>query len=71
MLDEMPKIKLKAVRVNAGLDQKKAANLLGISVSTLQSYESGNTYPDIVVVQKMEKVYHFPWTHIIFDKNNG
>ena len=41
----MPKIKLNAARVNAGLTQKEAAEKLGISVSTLKNWESGKTFP--------------------------
>lgn len=54
------KISLAAARVNAGLSQKEAAELLGVSRSTLQNYEAGKTVPSWDVVMKIETVYHFP-----------
>ena len=36
---KVPKITLKAARVNAGLTQKEAAKKIGISYQTLSDYE--------------------------------
>ena len=41
----MFKITLKAARVNVGLTQKQAADLLGISNKTLCSWEKGSAFP--------------------------
>lgn len=71
MHDDIPKITLKAARVNACLDQKTAAEKLDISESTLRSYENGTTFPDIITVRKMEDVYQYPSSHIIFGNNHG
>lgn len=65
-------ITLKAARVNKGLSQKKAAELLGISESTLFNYEKGKTFPPQPVIVKMEEVYGLSYNDIIFlPKNNG
>ena len=56
---KFPKISLAAARVNAGLKQE-AAKALGVSVATLQNYESGKTVPQWGTVQKIERVYKFP-----------
>lgn len=61
---KFPKITLAAARVNAGLKQQEAAKALGISVATLQNYESGKTIPQWNTVQKIESVYHFPADYI-------
>ena len=45
-------ITLKAARVNRNLNQKDAAKLIGVSLSTLQNYESGKRFPDISVLKK-------------------
>ena len=37
-----------------------AAKALGVSVATLQNYESGKTVPQWGTVQKIETVYNFP-----------
>ena len=57
---KFPKISLAAARVNAGLNQQEAAKALGVSVATLQNYESGKTVPQWGTVQKIERVYKFP-----------
>lgn len=63
---EMPKISLKAARVNANLSQHQAADALGINVSTLQNYETGKTIPDWTMVKEIERVYQFPADFILF-----
>lgn len=63
---QMPKITLKAARVNANLSQKDAATALGVNVSTLQNYESGETVPDWNMVKRIEEVYRFPADFILF-----
>ena len=62
----IPKITLKAARVNAGLSQRAAADKLGINVATLQNYETGRTVPDWNMVMKIEAVYQFPTDYISF-----
>lgn len=61
-----PQITPAAARVNAGLNQKEAANELQISLSTLQNYESGASVPSWDMVKKMEKLYGFPSDFIFF-----
>ena len=57
---------LKAARVNAGLTQKKAAEMLGISEYTLINYEKGKSSPDVHVLKKIESLYGIPYHRIIF-----
>lgn len=57
---------LKAARVNAGLTQKKAAEMLGISEYTLINYEKGKSSPDVYVLKKIENLYGVPYHRIIF-----
>lgn len=65
---EMPKITLKAARVNAGLSQEEAAVKLGINRATLHSYEIGKTTPDWDMIVEMESIYGYPASLIIFAK---
>ena len=60
------KMTLKAARINAGLTQVDAAKHLGISPSTLISYEAGRTYPDVEVLKKIEVLYNISYNDIIF-----
>lgn len=60
------KFTLKALRINKGYTQEKAANLIGISVETLAKYEKGSTYPDIPILKKIEEVYETKYDNINF-----
>lgn len=51
------KITLAAARVNAGLSQREAAKLLGITPGTLRNYERGKQVPTWTTVKEMEKIY--------------
>ena len=63
-------ITLKAARVNAGLTQKEAAERLGISRSTLASYEAYKTKPDIEMAKKLAALYGLPVDGILFLRPN-
>lgn len=65
-MQAMPKISLKAARVNANLTQKQAAERLQVCLSTLQNYEAGRTVPDWEVVRRIEQVYGIPVDNIFF-----
>lgn len=60
------RLTLKALRVNKGYTQEKAAKLIGISVETLANYEKGTTYPDVPILKKIEEVYETKYDNIIF-----
>lgn len=60
------KLTLKALRINKGYTQEKAAELIGISVETLAKYEKGITYPDIPTLKKIEKTYDTKYDNINF-----
>jgi len=67
----VPRISLKAARVNAGLSQKEAAEKLDISRATLQNYENGKTTPDVLMSRKIEELYRFPTDYILFGTNTA
>ena len=60
----MPKITIKAARVNAGLTQKEAAEKLGIAYQTLSSYEKNNKSIRLEVLEKMCSIYGIPMEYI-------
>ena len=65
-------ITLKAARVNKNLTQTQAAELLGISKDSLWNYENGRSFPNVLVIKKMEEVYGIGYNDIIFlPQNNG
>ena len=51
------KITLAAARVNAGLSQREAAKMLGITPETLRNYERGKQVPSWTTVKEMERIY--------------
>ena len=67
----MPKFKLKAARINAGLTQAEAAEKLGVSISTLKKWESKNNetraYPKQPQIEKLCSVYGIPYDYIDFE----
>lgn len=57
---------LKAIRVNLGMDQKTASDLLGIKSRTLSSWENAKTFPNVVQITKIEKIYGVKYADINF-----
>ena len=51
------KVSLKAMRVNAGLNQKEVSEALGIANNTLIKWESNTTYPSAIQLARMCKLY--------------
>lgn len=48
------------------ISQVEAAKLLGISKYTLSNYERGISFPDVLIIDKIEKVYDIKYDQIIF-----
>ena len=59
-------ITLKAARVNAGYDQKTAANKLGVTPETLGNWENGITFPNVPQLMKIESLYDVRYADIKF-----
>lgn len=59
-------ISLKALRVNAGLDQRTAAEKLGITPETLGKWEQGKTFPNVLQITKIEELYNTTYADINF-----
>ena len=66
---KVPKITLKAARVNASLTQKEAAEKIGISYQTLSDYEKDGSKIKVSVLNKMCSVYGLS-AEYIFLKNS-
>ncbi len=60
------KVTLKSAREIKGYKQQEAAKLIGISVDTLSNYERGKSYPDVPTLRKIESVYGFEYSQLIF-----
>ncbi|MBR5874499.1 MAG: helix-turn-helix transcriptional regulator [Oscillospiraceae bacterium] len=62
----MPKITLKAARVNANLTQAEAAAKLGVAVSTLKNWETGKTFPNKPKIDRLCEVYGITFDVLFF-----
>ena len=62
----MPKITLKAARVNANLSQSEAAGRIGVAVSTLRNWEAGKTFPTQPKIEKLCEVYGISFDVLFF-----
>lgn len=56
----MPKISIKAARVNAGLTQEEAAKKLGINPNTLARYERDSGKLSLEMLKKLSDLYKIP-----------
>lgn len=60
----MPEITLKAARINAGLTQKELADRLGISNTTVNNWENGDTEPTLSQLRKLSELSGIPMDFI-------
>lgn len=66
----MPKMTLRAARVNKGYSQKKAAKLLKVSNKTLSSWENGLTLPNAEKIKAICETYEVSYNDLNFLPNN-
>jgi transcriptional regulator with XRE-family HTH domain len=62
----VPKISLKAARVNAGLTQAESAERIGVSVSTIKNWEVGRSFPNQPMIEKICEIYGVSYDYIKF-----
>lgn len=60
----MPEITLKAARTNAGLTQKELAKELGVSNTTVNSWENGDTEPTLSQLREISRLSGIPMDFI-------
>jgi DNA-binding XRE family transcriptional regulator len=60
------KLTLKALRANKKWTQADAAKAIGINEATWANYEKGKTYPDVPIINKIEKVFNVSYSDILF-----
>lgn len=48
------------------ISQQEAAKLLGVSKDTLSNYERGASFPDVPIINNIEKIYGIKYDQIIF-----
>lgn len=65
----MPKISLKAARINANMTRDFVAKELGVAVSTVQNWETGKTFPKQPMIEALCSLYNVPYDYIDFAAN--
>lgn len=60
------KFTLKALRINNGWTKEEAAKLYGVSVDTINNYETYKTYPDVPTIEKILEASGLGYDDIIF-----
>lgn len=60
------KVSLKAMRVNAELNQKQVAKALNVSPNTVVSWEMNKTYPDAFQLTQLCELYRCTTDDIFF-----
>lgn len=59
-------ITLKALRINAQLDQKTAAKRIGVTPETLSNWENARSFPNVKQINAIEKLYGVGYSDINF-----
>ena len=62
----MLRITLRAARVNAGFDQKAAADRLGVSNKTIGNWENGITFPPADKIPALCELYGVSYDQLNF-----
>ncbi|MBR3243732.1 MAG: helix-turn-helix transcriptional regulator [Parasporobacterium sp.] len=60
------KMTLKAARVNKDLTQEQAASLLGVTKDVVSNWERRITFPDVIMLGRIEEVYGVSYNDLIF-----
>lgn len=69
LLNEVPRINLAATRVNANKTQKEWAELIGVSLYTVNNWENGKGSPDVNQLRTMSKLSGIPMDFIFCPDN--
>lgn len=57
--------RLKVLRIKRRLTQKQLADQVGIAVSAISSYESGNRYPSYDVLISFSRIFHVSTDYLL------
>ncbi len=57
--------KVKELRHKKGLTQQQLSDLLGVAVSAISSYESGNRYPSYEILISLSRIFHVSTDYLL------
>ena len=58
-------LKIKELRMTRNLTKKQLADMIGVSTSTIYSYESGNRYPSYGVLISLARIFHVSTDYLL------
>lgn len=67
---DMPKLTLKMLRASTNMTQAEVAEKLSISPATWSKWENGKSFPNVVEIKKIEKLFNIGYSDIKFLSNN-
>ena len=62
---------MKAARVNKGYTQREAADLLGTTKDVVSNWERGISFPDVIMLKRIEDVYGVSYKDLLFLQQNN
>ena len=66
----MPKLTLKMLRAGTEMTQAEVAEKLEISPATWSKWENGKSFPNVVEIKKIEKMFNIGYSDIKFLSND-
>ena len=60
---------IKELRIERGMTQKQLAELLFTSQDTISLWECGKSFPDILMVVKLTKIFHVSADYLLCIEN--
>lgn len=57
--------KIKSLRLERNITQKQLADMAGVAVSAISSYESGNRYPSYDVLISFSRIFHVSTDYLL------
>jgi transcriptional regulator with XRE-family HTH domain len=67
----MPRITLEAARINAKLTQRQLAEILEISVGTVNNWENGKSEPSLSQLRKISELSGIPMDFIFVPEKSN
>ena len=65
----MPKISMKAARVNANVSRREIADKMGVSMRTIESWENGSRLPKLASLKMFAEICGFDVSDIFLPTN--
>lgn len=57
--------KLKSLRLEKKMTQKQVADIIGLAISAVSSYESGSRYPSYDVLVQLARIFHVTTDYLL------